>query len=624
MKSPPSREWGATPHTSSRFVYLVGVSVVIALGASASSDEIDTTYSATSPDPLVAVLVAQNDSRQSENRIAAEPTGRKSRSADIRSLDDLEQFSSPFKRSLELLFLLTDADERQVLRLLEESNEAKSQKRLQLQKPILQRLAQLNPRKAYEQIELLEQGNTSQLIDWIFMEWSSFNLEEAVSFAESLSDDEKFAALRSVLAERSDLSEEERLSIARQLGNEQHAINLNMQERLSKPIVNPEDTWNELVGEVQDNPGQFWMLATVARAWVEKDGLRVLDQISESMTNSQTRQHVLHSVLLNAAIDTPEIAFGYALKLDSNSDSNPGGFGFVSLVSAVTNTWVKSDPRSALDAASGVEQIGLRRKLEESVVTAWANQNPQDVLSVLDTLPEHVHNSATQTAISSWVNEDPHEAASFVATMEGGSRATAASSLVIVWSRQPDYKDSIEWVLNDPGISDLKGFLLPELLSHLAYVDPQFAMEKALEQPIADGGLGLEATVIFRLSYNDIDEAIRFLPQVRPGSTKTAAYGYVGKMYIQHGATEDALNLAQELPSSSRSEYFQELLTTWTRSDPESLLNSIDSLPTSEIKSKAARVLTVSNKRHGSLSEKQVQSVEKYLLEEDAESIRNR
>ena len=619
MKSPPNLKWGATPHTNCPFVYLVYVTVAIAWGANTSSDEIDTTYTDTSPDPLIGVLVAQNDSRQSANRIAAEPTGRKSRSANIRSLDDLEQFSSPFKRNLELLLLLTDADERRVLRLLEESNEAKPQRRLQLQKPILQRLTQLNPRKAYEQIELLEHVNTSLLIDWIFMEWSSFNLEEAVSFAESLGDDEKFAALRSVLAERSDLSEQQRLRIARQLGNVQHAINLNMQEMLSKPIDNPEETWNELVSVVQDNPGQFWMLATVARAWVEKDGLRILDQISESMTNSQTRQHVLNSVLFNAAKDTPESAFEYALKLDSN----PEGFGFVSLVSTVTNTWVKSDPRSALDAASGVEQLGLRRKLEESVVTAWANQNPQDVLSVLETLPEHVLHSATRTAISSWVNEDPREAANFVASMDGGSRASAASSLVVAWTRQPDYKDSVEWVLNEPGISDLKGFLLPEVLSYLAYVDPQFAMEKALEQPIADGGLGLEATVIFRLSHNDIDEAIRFLPQVRPGSTKTAAYEYVGKMYIQHGATEDALNLAQELPSSNRSEYFQALLTTWSRSDPESLLNSIDSLPTSEVKSKAARVLTISNKRHKGLSEKQVQSVEKYLSKEDADGIRN-
>lgn len=624
MKSPTSRKWGTTPHTSSTFVHLVCISVVLAWGSSTSTDEIDGTHTARSPDPLTAVLVAQNDSPQSENRIASEPIDRKSQSANIGSLNDLNQFKSPFKRSLELLSLLTGANERQVLKLLAESNEVNPQKRSQFQKPILQRLAQLNPKKAYEQIELLEQGNTSHLIDWIFMEWSSFNLEEAVSFAESLGADEKFAALSSILTERSDLSEEERLRIARQLGNEQHAINLNMQERLSKPIDNPEETWNELVGEVQDNPGQSWMLATVVRAWVEKNGLRVLDQISESMTNSQTRQHVLHSVLLNAAKDTPKIAFEYALKLDSNPDSNHGGFGFVSLVSAVTNTWVKSDPQSALDAASGVEQLGLRRKLEESVVRAWANENPQDVLSVLDTLPEHVHNSATQTAISSWVNEDPHEAASFVASMEGESRATAASTLVNVWSRQPDYKDSIEWVLNDPGISDLKGFLLPELLSHLAYVDPQFAMEKALEQPIADGGLGLEATVIFRLSLNDIDEAIRFLPQVRPGSTKTAAYEYVGKMYIQHGATEDALNLAQELPSSNRSEYFQALLTTWSRSDPENLLNSIDSLPTSEVKSKAARILTISNKRHKGLSEKQVQSVEKYLSKEDAESMGSR
>ncbi|MXW53397.1 MAG: hypothetical protein F4X44_03065 [Gammaproteobacteria bacterium] len=50
--------------------------------------------------------------------------------------------------------------------------------------------------------------------------------------------------------------------------------------------------------------------------------------------------------------------------------------------------------------------------------------------------------------------------------------------------------------------------------------------------------------------------------------------------------------------------------------------DAIDHLPTAEAESKAAMALTVSNKRHGRLTEKQVQSVQRYLLEDDAASLR--
>lgn len=533
----------------------------------------------------------------------------------VLSLEEIQQFSSPFKRSLELHALLLDASEQEVLKLLAESDGVEVRKRLQVQKPIFQRLAQLNPKKAYARIKLLEGTDHSQLIYSVFMEWSSFDLEEAVEFASSLDDNERIEALNGILTERSDLSEEEHRLIARKLDYEQFAINLIMQEKLSKPIDDPEEMWNELVEEVQDNPGQFWMLATVARAWVEKDGMGILDEVSETITNTETRQFVLNSVLGLVTESDPDRAFEYALKLDNNPT------GLYSLVLAVARSWVKFDPQSALNAVSEIERTSLRNRLEDSVVREWAYAKPREVLSLIDTFSENLHRTATTAAVSSLVQKDSQDAAEFVASLSGSSRASAANSLLMSWTRGSDYESAIDWVLNEPQISDLKPLLLPNALSYLVSVDPQLAMQKALDQPISEDQLGLEVTVIGHLSYQDPDEARDLLSKVRTGRTQIVAYQEVGKSFVRNGDTEKALNLAEELPSSKRAEYFEPILKTWTRYDHEELLKSIDRLPTVEIQSKAALMLLANNERNTNLSKEDEKRVRQFLSVEDEEIL---
>ncbi len=534
----------------------------------------------------------------------------------IRSLKELEQYSGPFNRNLELHNLLSNSNEQQLLELLEESKEVDRQKRPQLQSPILQRLSQFDPKRAFAQIEQLAEDSPEQLIAAVFAEWSSSNLEEAIVFASSLDEDSRFAALKSILAERTDLAEDERLDVARQLGNERYAVNLNLQKMLSKPIDNPEKTWNELIDEIQDDPGQFWALATVARAWVEKSGFRILDRVSRSLTNDQTRQFVLDSVLRQLAESDPEGAFEYALKLDSS----PGSSG--SLDSGVLDTWVKSDPRSALEAASQVEQLGLRRRLQDFVVRAWAYEMPRDVLSSLNAIPEHLHSSATRAAIGEWVQEDPNEVADFVARMDSQSRTLAGSNLVASWASGTGYEAALDWLLTEPRVADLKSLLLPETLMYLVYRgDPELAMKTALEQPISGDKTGLEASLIFYIATKNPDEALEFLPQVRSGATKLAAVGHLGKIYLENDASDEAVSLAKQLPASKQTEYIQSLMATWTRRDPADLLDSLDQLPTADVKSKAAVALIEYDKRNSVLSEQQAQKARRYLSARDAEGL---
>lgn len=601
---------------SVRFPTVLGTVAVISvcLASSIQAIENENIRAGNTSTDTESFSVAQAESRN-VNGIKDSESSRADPST-VPSLKDLEKFKSPLRRSLALHELVSMAEKKQVLELLEESNEIVPQRRRQIQRLILQRLAQLDPVKAYGQIQLLAAHDSRHLIDSIFKEWSAHSLDEAVEFASSLDDEEKSIALGGILAERTDLSDEKRRQVAQQLGDEGYAINLIMQEKLSKPIANPEKTWDEITREIEGDPGQSWMLATVARAWVDKSGLRVLDRISNSISNSQTRQIVLSSVLLRATEIDVEGAFEYALKYDDR----PGNFN--SLLSLVTNAWVRSDPQSAMDAASQVEKFGLRRRVEESVARAWANQNPRDLLSILDTLPDHLRNTATRTAISTMVNEDPLEASKFVASMKDSLRATAAATLIGVWSsRHKDYEGILDWVLNEPGIADIRGLLLPTALSQVSYGDPKLAMAEAIKQPIKSGQSGLEASIIYYLTHNDIDSAREFLPRVRAGTTRTEAYGHVGNYFLQNGETDEVFNLALELPVSNRAAYFQTLLHTWSQYDPSGLLDSIDKLPTPDSQSKAALALSAANKFHRKLTKKQIETGSRYLSQEDAESL---
>ena len=538
-------------------------------------------------------------------------------SPNISSIHDLEQIRSPFERSLALHLLLANANERKLIELFETTSDISPQKRQQVQSLILQRLAQFNPRDAYDQVRPLSGGSSVRLIESIFAEWSVLDLEEAVSFAESLEDDNRFLAMTGILGERNDLPQMKVREIARRLDNERYAVNMIMQQKLRGPIDDPEEMWNELVGEIQDDFGQFWMLATVARAWVDKKGLEVLDQVSLSITNPRTRQHVLDSVLRMAAESDPEATFEYALKLDARRTE------VTSLMSAIVAIWVKSDPLSALDSASQVERSGLRQRLEDSVVRAWGAQNPRDVLLALESLPKHLHFSATSAAISKLVREDPQDAASLVARMKGSTKFSAASALVGYWSRQRDFRGALDWVSNEPSVAEIKPMLLAEILASLVPYDPQLAMDEALLQPLEDDEPGLEASVIAYLTYSDIDTAREFLTRVRAGTTQIASFAHVGRYYIENGETEQAIALAGQLTSSKREAYFERLLRTWAQRDPTGLLDSIDQLPTAEVKSKAAFALTALNRWSKSLSDEQDERAREFLLENDAEKLKN-
>ena len=530
-------------------------------------------------------------------------------------LEDLEEIRSPFDRELAVQILLVNSDETQVAKLLSQSkNLSTSDIRYDAQRAIVQRLAQLNPSRALSRVlEMDSQHSPDRLMLTVYREWAHPDLPEAIARARALSETRRDSALRTILRERTDLPDETRRSIAAEVGNDQIAVEVLLEERVERAMQNPEEAWEKLALELQDNLMHRSRLTQVALYWIEEDGMRVMERISTSLTNLQARRDVVLGILQELASSNPSETFRYAMTMESDL--------FDDATKKVLEVWAWSDPRSALAAVSGIEEKTLRETLEVSVAYHWTDKEPREVLEAVDTLPGHVHESATQAAISEIAENYPEEAAALVAEMESGNtRDFTAWNVAHAWMFQ-DPEAVLDWILNEPAIQDMKRWLLDSTLYRIAQADPKLAMDAALAEPFAEGEMGLEASVITAIAFSDVETAIELLPQVRKGPTAVDAYREVTAALIRIGDVDEALNLVHQTPAPKRPDFYVGLVQAWAFHDPSGLLTSINRLPSKEVKSKAARRLVEINRNRGDLTNEQVQQARKFLTEEDSRAL---
>ena len=531
----------------------------------------------------------------------------------LASLSEVAQLSSEFERSAALFNILLQADKRDLLTLVDQSKKVSpATVQRSMQQSIFQRLASIDSVEALKQAKTLPKHRQDPLVQAIFEEWSITDLDESVKVAKNLDGPQKIAALQGILRSRTDLSESLRKEIARDFGRERVAVDMISQARMMELLDNPEEAWFAMIGDQNQRSSQTGILIQIGNAWVRQQGLGVLGQIAESFTDWQTRSTVVRSIIAKATLANPQDALNQALRLRSNQVGE--------WAPMVVREWALSEPRTAFDAATNVSPSGLRRSLQESVVIAWATNNPNMLLEELALLPENLQNLAREQAILAIARNEPLEAVDLMASVEDdSSRHMIAYSVASSWS-DIDPVAAVNWILSNPDLERMRNELLTIVFQKLALENPQLAMELALKQPI-EHGRGLEAIVIARLAQVDLQHALALLAQVREGQTQVAAFMSIGQQLVRNYDTDRALKLGEQLDGQSRSSYYQSVMSTWANMDPEGLVNSLDKLPSTETKSKAALSLARSNQYREVLTTDQLDYAKSFLSEQDAKRL---
>lgn len=524
-------------------------------------------------------------------------------------LDRIAKMKGQFTRTAALHQLLATSDEYRLTDLLAQSTRVKPEiLQVRLQRPIVQRLTMIDPIRALEAIKSLPFHHRDSLTRTVFGEWSETSLDQSVAYAKNLNETEKYAALQGILHSRFDLSEEIRREIASEVGNEGVADEVFESESFWSQVENPQQAWYELVEERDQSVDNLGNLIRVADAWVRRSGWGVLSQISSSIDDTSRRISVVTSVVLNAARRDPSGTVTQLLSMNEQVAK--------SAAPRAIRVWAKSDPQSALSAASSVDSGSLRRTLEQSVISVWASRDPNELLASIDSLPENIIDLAEEKAVRAIARSAPAEAARLLEALDmQPKRSGIANAIASSWSKT-DTSAAVDWVLNTPNLESIQRQLLTTVLGHLAKSDSDRAMELALQQP---EGMGLEATVVSRLASVNPLKALDWLSLIRDSDNAYSAFTSVGLELLKIGKAQRAVKLAEELSREFRHAYYQSLFNEWAKNDPEDLLASIEKLPTNAAKSTAAFELAMQSRfKSGLLSDEQIEYAKTFLRDIDA------
>lgn len=543
----------------------------------------------------------------------------------VRGLDDILEIRSLSEQQLALHILLSELDEEQVDDLLTQSQDVYPEAHTyELQFAIVQRLARQNPSRALSRVlEMYTGYDYMRAVTNVFREWAHSDLNGAVSRARTVDLHTKGLALTAIVQERMDLAEGTLLTIARDLGNEQIAILAIAQQKIEEAIGDPEEVWYELAVRLQNDATSWETIARVATAWIEESGLSVLDQVHQSLTNGGTRQRVIRSVLNEVAQTDPFGAFSYALTIESDR--------YNSIALDIAGIWAKSDPRSALTAATEIEDESVSEAVIEKVVGGWADNEPEEMLEGLAALPTFLQETVSKAALSAIARDSPEKAAQLVAALDSSTlKASSAKSVVGVWSSR-DHNAALEWILNEPGVEEIRNELLDSITDRLLEVDPMLALTTRLARINEQFNTGidgrewtkeeLELRVMSSLTTANLEMAIDLLPSVREGPTRLTAFQEIAERLIRNDEIDRAFNLAEQVSGSDIQSFQIALAAAWAKSEIGELLNSMDRFTSEELKSKVAFMLLDNSRYRESLSDEQISEARKYLTEEHRKAL---
>lgn len=504
--------------------------------------------------------------------------------SNISTIGELVELESEYLRSVTLRQMLADLDEQGSIELLDQTKLVNYPNlRLRIRKEIVRKLATVAPERTLAELKNYTKRERIFLIEILFQEWLYTELDEALTYASTLTDEERLRVLKTVFRTRDDLSKSMLRQIAHDLEYGGMATRLLEDLIVNSARTNPEEAWNQLLEDPWRDYGQIRSLVDVANARIDAEGRDVLFEMAEQLPSFKTRSEVVRRLLADIAVRDAPDAFEYARALHEKTDD--------SIFRSIVFYWTVDDPRSAVKAISTLVDESLREDLLDTVASRWAQIDPGELLQNVESFPTASQARSRRLAVGGIAKSSPQDAIATLSETPSNEIEGVARHLVHWWAMR-NMDEAIDWIQNEPVVRDYQASLLNLVLRQHVRTAPEAAMQFALEQPMDPSSRNLEYQLIEQLvEDNKIKESVALLPSLREGEGQTSAFALVGLQLILNRDIDRALALGEHLNESQHEDYFGGLFNGWAREDPQGLFLSIDGLPNQEIKSRAASAL---------------------------------
>ncbi len=577
----------------------IGLTVAILAGYSILS-ELDNTNS--------AQLVGESATLQQP----AELSLGASDSAQASDPQAIAALSSSFARKTALFALLADADAEELLEILKNSNEiSPASRREEIQSAVFQKLAAIDSETAFREVRKAPRLQQGPLLQSLFEEWSTTDLEQAMARAESLRGSQRDSALRAILESRDDLTEVKRRKIAQLLGNEDLAIVLITSDKIAKHAGSPSEKWDYVINDGVDDRNQLDILVQIAEMWSDEVGLEVLSQIHKEYRDDY---QVYSTLIRSLTSHDPQEALHFLSGVELEQRELVGR--------VVVNSWARTDPLAALNALQSFEPARLCKSFVDGLAYVWARNDPVHLVENANVLGLAQRIRPLETALSEIALTSPQEALRQLELLADSieDTSTITRRVVYVWSEQ-DPQATVDWILSNYKMDDpQRSDLLPNALGKLSLENPNKALAIALEQPVFKDRPPPEYQIIWEMSwYGDVENTVAMLARVRPhprNESRSYAFSMVGNAFLRNDLPSEALKLALQLSEGERSEYYRNLTYEWAYLNPLQLFEQLEQLPDAQVKSMFAAALVRANDNKPALTNEQIDKVKTYIQDE--------
>lgn len=547
--------------------------------------------------------VSQDSNSETEDRFAAQLTDPALHDKTVQRFATVYSYVASISESdvLDILHRITDENWIQSVRVREA-----------LQIALVERLVVHAPQRALKFARAQKRPLHSKLIQTIFSDWASSDLDAALVAARELDESNRLVALREIIEAQVALPLSRLQEIGDELKLNKHAVFYYIDSLNVEHIVDPKARWYELVSVAEADSAQGYdLVSRIAIKWFQKEGVKVFEEILSSEAGDRFQGDSINLILESVALEHPERAFQIAKDIPQE-----GMFQMFPPTFRVVSVWAREDPVAVLNVLQNFEPGGMRERLQNTAINAWADASPRSLLESLETIPKATKATAIRGAFSSLARSAPADAGDLVHQLEDPQlRADAAHALVYQWS-QTDVQATTEWVQKFPETEPIREQLLTTALQAMVNWDPKRAVQIASEQPIPEGQeIGLEAQLISALAFQDVDTAIELLPNAREGETRVAVYRSVGVSLVANGEPERALSLVQQIPDSAKTSFYRSVAYEWAKFDPSAVLSAIKEFPTAEIRSEVANELSRLHSQN--FSENEMETLKAYIIVND-------
>lgn len=527
------------------------------------------------------------------------------------NLEDVIDIEKPMERRRALYQLIANKNGEHVEALLRQALSLEYSKNLySVQRILLAELTVIDPEKSLGLVWESTRTKWGTLLNIVAIHWSSNAPEEALRTFSSLDEPWKSQAIETVFQHQGSLSDVEIAEIAESFDITDHLIKWKYDTQIEAVIEEPRNAFNLALMADTTSSHRTRMLTHITSRWLEREGTEnIPSMLSLVYDVLKDARFLWASVVSEIAASDPEFVWQQLSSMPIEVQKL--------FASDVFRQWVDHDPITAIQTVTTKEYLDDNESDFFSLLIPWVRAVADRFLENFELVPTDWKHSAIRLAVER-LSEDspPGQVIQLLTQLKsmGYDATEATESFVKHWSHE-DALAAFEWALKNLDQKSFSGRSSAEFaLGRLALLNPEKAMELALEQP---KDMRLEWGVVMTLlRQGQFDKTLSLLPNLRGSSDSALSYTGINHLLIQAGRIDEVLALADQLNESERHTFYRSMGRPWVRFELESLLERLPKLPTAEMRKSIARGALRAQETYPYLTEEELEFVSSFVPDE--------